>query len=61
MGMQMSQWINEFKIKDLGSALKESCSSGEKDTCTQVRVGRKTRKGIVPQLQDSNQNVVLEA
>ena len=43
------------------SALKEAYSSGEGDTCTQVTVGRKTGKGIVPHLQDFNQNVVLKA
>lgn len=29
------------------SALKEACSKGERDTCTQVTVGRKTGKDIV--------------
>lgn len=43
------------------SALKEACSKGERDTCTQVTAGRKQGRTLLTHLEDSNQNVVLKA
>lgn len=35
-------------ILDMVSALKAAYSSGERNMCTQIVIGRKTRKGLYP-------------
>ena len=49
--------LNEFIIYGMVSALEEN-TVREKDTCSQVTVGRSTREDIVPCRQDFNKSVL---
>ena len=49
--------LNEFIIYGMVSALEEN-TVREKDTCSQVTVGRSTRKDIVPCHQDFNKSIL---